>query len=277
MITTSPTYFASGSNRPADIRGLAAVGHPIGVAVPELSPNALRELEATAGAVPVFVDSGAFSEVRFTSSGPEIIRPITDAKWRHVFRVYFRLARALGSALHVVAPDCVGFQGETLVRLRKWAPALRELRKLGVHVLVPIQKGSMSQADFDAAVSSVLGFSDYTRALPCKKGATTLDELAAFVSAVRPARLHLLGMGIKNRNMSKAIAAVSELSPETELTCDSNWIAANVGRGRKPRLLTRCRDKASALIAAGVSSLHVQELAIMLAFGVELEPATAAA
>jgi len=31
------------------------------------------------------------------------------------------------------------------------------------------------------------------------------------------------------------------------------------------------------LIAAGVSSLHVQELAIMLAFGVELEPATAAA
>ena len=262
----TPTYFASGSNRSSDIRGFASVGHPIGVAVPELSPKAIEELEATAGSIPVFVDSGAFSEVRFGANGPEVVKPITDAAWETIIRLYFRLGHALGSSLFVVAPDCVGFQGETLRRLANHAAALRGLRAMGVNVLVPIQKGAMSQADFDAEVTAVLGFSDYVRALPCKKGATTLEELAAFVATVKPARLHLLGMGLKNTNMARALELVAELSPETELSCDSNWITANVGRGRSPRLLTRCRDWAASIIAAGnAPGMSVQELGLVLA------------
>lgn len=274
---TAPLYYASGANRPADIRGFAAVGHAIGVAVPELSPAAIAELEALAGrGVPVFVDSGAFSEVRFGDHGPEIVKPITDERWAAIVSLYQRLGRALGSSLSVVAPDCIGNQTETLRRLALHAPALRELHESGVRVLVPIQKGALSQADFDAECSAVLGFGDYVRALPCKKGATTLDELEAFVADVRPRRLHLLGMGIKNRNMKKARAAVARRSPLTELTCDSNWIAANVGRGKRPRLLTRCRDIAARMVAAGEAFGVVQELGIILAFGGVIEPASRA-
>jgi hypothetical protein len=266
------TYFASGSNRPADIRGFARIGHAIGVAADEVSATAENELMSLAGmGVEVFVDSGAFSEVEFNPAkmGFDVVKPIDAADWQERLDLYARLGAVLGSQLHVVAPDMVGNQVVTLQRLAKYAEEMRALRSLGCHILVPIQKGAMSQVEFDKKVEAVLGFNDYVRALPCKKGATTVDELRAFCAARKPAKLHLLGLGVKNRQADDFLAVIAEESPDSIVTMDSNKIAASVGRGNgKPRILTAARDMAEKLIAAGRSAItHVQELAIVLAFG----------
>jgi hypothetical protein len=265
-----PIYFASGSSRPADIRGFAAVGHPIGVAAPELSENAIVELIALRGrGVPVFVDSGAFSEVVFGPTGPRVVAPISDASWRERLALYRRLAVALGPAVSLVAPDRIGDQEETLRRLVAFASELRELRDLGARILVPIQKGRRAQADFVRDVEHALGFSDFVHAIPSKKHATTLDELAAYVAAVRPRAVHLLGLGIRNASAPAALRIIERFSPGAAVSLDSNLIAANVGRGgSKPRRLTAARDRATALIAGGATGyLSAQELGIILAFG----------
>lgn len=259
--------FASGSNRPADIRGFASIGHAIGVTASELSENAIREIEALAGTgIAVFVDSGAFSEIEFTSEGPCVVRPINELGWNERFALYARLARALGSQVYLVAPDRIGDQEHTLSLLTQRARELASLAALGAVVLVPIQKGLLSQADFFAAVSEVLSF-PFTPAIPSKKNATTMVELEAFVRDVHPASIHLLGLGPNNVKASRALGIIETMSPGCRVSLDANKIAANVGR--KPlRRLTAARDRAAQLIASGVSGfLSVQELGILLAFG----------
>jgi hypothetical protein len=141
--------FASGSNHAGEIRGWASIGQDIGVAAPEVNEAAIVELEALAGSdIAVFVDSGAFSEVNFTEAGPVVVKPITDAEWRKRLALYKRLARSLAGQLHVVAPDRVGDQTLTLARLDRYKTELREIAALGAHILVPTQKGALSQGDF---------------------------------------------------------------------------------------------------------------------------------
>jgi hypothetical protein len=261
----SPLYFASGSNRAADVRGFSAVGQAIGVAAPEVSPAA--EAAIIASSVPVFVDSGAFSEVRFTPAGVVVVKAITDAEWRKRLALYLRLARAMGSRLSVVAPDRIGDQELTLERLTTYAPELEAIAALGARVLVPIQKGAMSQAMFVRDVQAVLRF-DFVHAIPSKKEATTMAELEAYVTEVRPAAVHLLGLGIKNALASTALA-ILERAGVAVVSLDSNMIAANVGRSeRTPRRLTAARDRAAGIIARGETAItSAQELGIILAFG----------
>lgn len=277
-VAGAAVYFASGSSRPADIRGFGAIGQAIGVAAPELGPKAEAELFALAGSgIPVFVDSGAFSEVEFGATGPVVAHPISAAEWTKRLNLYGRLAAAYSAVdaahdLYLVAPDMVGFQDATLDRLTTYKAEVQALIGLGVNVLVVSQKGRLSQADFDAQVETVLGSSDYVRALPCNKGATTATEIAAFCQARKPAKLHLLGMGPKSRGVEKALEAIKATSPSTVVYLDSNLITSAVGRtngkGGAPRLLTAARDAAKALIEAGRSAIKdVQELGIILAWG----------
>lgn len=172
-----PVCFASGSNRPSDIRGFAAIERAIGVAVPELSPESVRELIALAGrGLPVFVDSGAFSEVEFGPAGPVVVRPLTTRDWERIFTLYRRLAAALGSDVYLVACDRIGDQEHSLALLTAWEHEIRELAALGANVLVPIQKGTRSQAEYHRDVERVLAGVDFIPAIPSKKNATTVDE-----------------------------------------------------------------------------------------------------
>lgn len=278
--------FASGSNRPADIRGFAAIDRALGVAVPELSPEAVRELEALAGrGIPVFVDSGAFSEVEFTVAGPVVVRPLTTDDWQRIFDLYRRLAVALGSDVYVVACDRIGDQEHSLALLTAWEHEIRELAALGANVLVPIQKGTRSQVEYHRDVERVLAGVDFVPAIPSKKNATTVEELADYVAVIRPRRIHLLGLGTKNRNAEASLRCIEELSPGCAVTLDANLIAASVGRsngpGGGPRVLTAARDRARALLDAGQAPARfaVQELGIILAFGEprHIEAATLAA
>lgn len=83
--------------------------------------------------------------------------------------------------------------------------------------------------------------------------------------------------GVQNAIAPAVIALIDEIVPGASVAFDSNLIRANVGRGRAPRKLTRARDEASRLIAAGAPFGSAQELGIVLAFGSELDAARARA
>ncbi|TAL40471.1 MAG: hypothetical protein EPN91_13150 [Salinibacterium sp.] len=251
-IQPRPVWFASGSSRVADIRGWADARAPIGVTALVLtakgwriglSEDVLRTLGALRG-IPVFVDSGAFSEVRFQRAGPPIVvRPLDDGDWRQVIALYSRLVATLGAQVYVVAPDRVGDQDVTLARLTTYAAELRALRDQGANVLVAIQRGELAAADFYRRVVAVLGF-EAIPALPAMKAAMTPAEVLAFVREVKPARVHLLGMGARNRKFDGILRSLRDASPTTAVSLDSNRIVAAVGRGRSPRKLTRAQDVA---------------------------------
>ena len=208
------------------------------------------------GDVLVFVDSGAFSEVRFSSElgGFEVVKEITDADWRERLALYRRLAESLGSSLFCVAPDQVGSQSTTLERLERYAPEVRELHELGARVLVAVQKGELSQVAFARRVDEILGFSSWVPALPCKKAATSSEEVATFVAVRAPAHVHLLGLGIRNRNVRAYLAPFA--GSTTSVSLDSCWIAANVGREKRKdgsvrtRRYTHARDVAGRVLSA---------------------------
>lgn len=268
-------YFLSGSNRPGEIQGLAELGQDIGLAAPEVSPEAEAILGQLAGHdVLVFLDSGAFSEVKFSpaAGGFVIDKLITDSEWRKRLDLYKRLGRKLGSSLVAVAPDRVGSQVETLERLARYRDDLLELRAMGVRLLVAIQKGEVSQAEFSQQVDETLGFADWIPALPCKKAATTAEECAEFVRVRAPKHVHLLGLGIRNQSIHKYLRGF--VGTTTSVSLDSNWITASVGRTNGPqngpRRYTRARDLAKvALGSLAATAGQVARAALLVAFGLD--------
>jgi hypothetical protein len=146
--------FASGASMPADIEGFGNVGFHVGVVAPLVKASAERALLNLPPSVHMFLDSGAFSEVSFASGKPVVVAPITD--WPARLALYLRLARALGSRLHVVAPDQVGDQAATLRRLRIYAPEMRAVAAAGAEVLLPLQPGPMSFLDFERSTPAWL-------------------------------------------------------------------------------------------------------------------------
>ncbi|HZJ67665.1 MAG TPA: hypothetical protein VFD36_29380 [Kofleriaceae bacterium] len=266
-------YFASGSNHEGEIEALADLGHDVGVSARELGPSGEAALGKLAGTdIQVFVDSGAFAEVTFETDGPRVVSPMTPVKWRRVIGLYRRLAAVLADQLHVVAPDRVGCQETTLARLADYAEDMRELHAQGVRVLVPVQKGALSQAAFYRRACEILGF-EAIPSLPCMKAATTPEEAAAFAREIQPRQLHLLGVG-RSERAQKLVAAVVEASPDTHVQLDAVLIKSLVnrtgGRGGRPRVLTAANDLAIQL-ARTVSCLATvaarKYLGLVLALG----------
>lgn len=258
-------HFASGSNHAGEIRGFAALRKPVGAAVATIAfPGRKRKeptvdylarggqprwaplctsaceqalIETARKGVPIFMDSGAFSEVEFGARGPVTVLPIEDAEWQKRLALYDRLVDGAGKharLVNVVAPDKVGFQGETLRRLTRYAPRVRELAAKGATILVPLQKGDLDLSAFHDAVTEALGFSGWVPAIPMKKAATTPKELESYLSEKRPARVHLLGVGPRSRIAPEVAAAALDASPSTRVQMDSVLLRAVVGRGKGP-------------------------------------------
>lgn len=170
----TPLYFASGVSAPADLRGFARIGHPLGVSLPALSAPAIRSRRW----------------------------PACDAGHRSV----------------------------------------RKVRRLGARVIVPIQRGALTAAAFDRACGEALGFTDYVRAIPGNKAAMPPAELERYLREARPAAVHVLGCGPRSPRFTALADVLRRLAPGAAISCDSNLIAAHVGRGNGPgggpRLLT---------------------------------------
>jgi len=226
------TSFWSGSNHAGEIEGVALSGEDVGVAANVIGETAIAALESLAGTgTRVFLDSGAFTEVEFGADGPQVVRPISDAEWVRRMELYRRLARALGPQLYAVAPDQLGNQPATLARLERYRDAIADVRAMGARVLVVLQGGGDELATFDAAASEALGFSDYVRAVPMKKGRTAISAILGLLSSRPVERLHLLGLGPKAAAWDATVEAIHAAAPAVELSADSCRIKAAVGRG----------------------------------------------
>ena len=106
------TYFASGATMSVDLLGFADINHPAGITVDIMNKESHAAVLSLAGTgLKIFIDSGAFSEVKVNEKGKiEVVRPIDEAEWRRRIGVYRGLAKRLKSQLYVVAPDRVGSQ-----------------------------------------------------------------------------------------------------------------------------------------------------------------------
>jgi len=287
-------HFASGSNHPGEIRGFAALNKPVGVSVAvlrlrdqKLHPRESREdykarggrfawsvmcktdcqdalIEAVQAGVPVFLDSGAFSEIDFGSRGPFDVAPITDKDWRGRLAIYERIVDAVGPSkaalVNVVAPDKVADQQETLRRMRRYAPTIRRLHDKGATVLVPLQQGNpeyggLALPAFHDEAAKALGirrWSDrWVPALPMKKDATSPANLEHYLRSRRPRRVHLLGVGPTNDNAAAIASAIRRGSPSTIVQGDSVIIRAGVGRASGVKPLTAAQDAARGEALAG--------------------------
>lgn len=258
------TFFASGSSHSGEIRALSLVpGANVGVVAADVAPErvlASAELERFAETGrKVFIDSGAFSEIKFGPAGPVVVKPLTDEHWEKVFAVYVEQAMIHGPNCFVVAPDKVAFQAESLERLAAYASRVREVHDLGATVLVPIQKGELSMADFYRRAAAILNDGDlfgveFVPSIPMKKDATSLEDLAEFCREINPSAIHLLGIAPDTKNGQAAIETVRENAPGCAISCDAclikRWVGKSNGRGGQPRRVTALND------------LHVEKLAL---------------
>lgn len=264
-------YFASGSNRAPEVRGLVMSGMNVGVSAPEIGPSTEAELATLAGGpTQVFIDSGAFGEIDFKNGPPKVKKLITEVEWGKRLAKYKRLATVLGSQLYCVAPDMVAFQKETLERLTKYAPVMKELMELGANVIVPVQKGELSMAEFAERAAAILGTEEVIWGIPSKKDATSIEDVTEFATHLwlkaKPTRVHLLGLGPQGKRYMAVYNAVVLNSPWTTVFSDSVRIAAMAGNGtvrkdgtRKPRVLTAAQNAVVAEAAAQGKTVTVFE------------------
>lgn len=248
-------YFASGSNHPGEILGLADAGVDIGVAVHELRAGGAEAIAAAVAANPtirVFVDSGAFSEVAFEGGVPVVARPISPTEWRWRLELYRQLAALVGEQLYVVAPDCIAHQAETLYRMSAFAAQVQAVAALGANVLVPMQRGELGPGEFWQLAVEALGvpLEQLIPAIPMKKDATSDADLALFIREVRPWAVHLLGLGPSS---PRFLDVLGQIPGDIEVMCDSVLVTSLVGRtngrGGEPRALTEAQDDVAAELA----------------------------
>jgi len=254
VIPKGVTYFASGSeDSPGTIHGMAKLGIGVGVTVENCRAGsqcylAVKQLKR--GKAPVFVDSGAFSEVAFDErSGKLRLVPgkeITHEEWLEILSAYEDFVQALGGRVYLVAPDLVGSQEGTRKRMKRYAPQVREAARHGAKILVPVQRGRKSGAQFYKEMLGILKIptAQAVAAIPMKKGAASLEDLEEFLRSARKLKaIHLLGVGPGRKDISKdragtgsvtaeeVIARVRQLAPRVKISCDSVLVKRGVGRG----------------------------------------------
>ncbi len=263
-------HFASGVNHAGEVRGLAMSGRHYGITANRASAELLREVEAVNhnGGPRLFVDSGAFSEVKFGPGGPRVVKAITDEEWRRRLKLYAVLAKMYGPRCYLVAPDQVGNQQVTLERLARYAPQIALCASLRAHIIVPVQKGALPMSEFYRQACAILGLRNAPIAgVPMKKDATSLAQLAELVDsmpwhAVKEyassaahdgCRIHLLGLGPESKRWPSVLRTIKSRRPNASITSDSVTVRRLAGRtnGPKggPRVLTKYNDEARAILA----------------------------
>lgn len=251
-------HFASGVNHRGEVRGFALSGRHLGITATEVGPELLAELELFSGPglMRIFVDSGAFSEVKWSAEEGRLVvkRPITDAQWEERFDLYMKIATWFRTRAYLVAPDLVGDQEATLARLQRWAPRVAACAALRAQIIVPVQKGALPMSAMYRRACEILGLTDAPIAgIPMKKDATSLTDLAELVDSMPwyGARFHLLGLGPESKRFAAAVRCIKSRRPNAVITSDSVTVRRLVGRtngrGGGPRALTKYQDEARTL------------------------------
>lgn len=255
-LTQANQHFASGVNAPGELEGLARSARNFGITATEVRPPLLEMLERLSfnGGPKLFVDSGAFSEVKFHKDGPPTVsKAITDAEWKKRLDLYEWCAMTYGPRCYLVAPDRVGDQQVTLDRLAKYGARIAACAARRANIIVPIQKGKLPMSVFAVRALGILGLRERPIiGVPMKKDATSNAQLTELVDSLPwyDVRIHLLGIGPESPRFAKAIEIIKGLRPNAAITSDSVTIRRLVGRsngrGGGPRALTKYQDEARA-------------------------------
>lgn len=224
--------FASGLNGEGKLRGFAQKGLGLGVlaTMSERNMNVCLQLGAERSNT-IFVDSGAFGEMKVINGQLAWPQPITDNDWAEIFSSYERLAQVYGSRMLFVAPDRVGCQETTLERLKKYAEQVKAIAATGAVPIVVIQGGAKSLVDFYDEVKAAVGDIKFSVGIPCKKAATELDAFEELCKARGHEfkAIHLLGLGANAKKFNGFARAAKTYAPLARLTHDSVIHRAHVG------------------------------------------------
>lgn len=234
------TIYRSGASAKWDFLGYRYARSPVGITATELPsrvvPYVVQYLDDHGE---VFVDSGAFGRFRQGQS--------LDFE-TEVFPLYEELLAATTrpQGLLLVAPDIVGAQAESLALQTAHAERLRRWCETGASVIFPIQEGHANPVAAYTAIAKLLGNLPFVVGIPSNAKAWSADDLVRFVKAVRPSRIHLLGLSatVKARQWALKVQCAS---PETQVTCDACQIIAHAGQGR--RLTDRCQSRMDAVLS----------------------------
>jgi len=252
-------YFPSGSNRVCDFIGFLDAQMAPGVTVSEIGDAEFSQEESLEmliegcleNNIPVFVDSGAFSEVEFQPGrGLVPVRPIDDSEWKHRLDIYKKIAERLGNLAYLVAPDQVGNQEVTLARLAQYKEDVQDLIAYGANVMIVLQGGDQDLDSFRQAALDALdvAHNDVMIALPMAKGATQDDKIIELLEAYQPQTLHLLGLGPNSRRLADVVSIIEDLAPACLISHDSCYIRQHAGykdRAKSnPKALTGARMEA---------------------------------
>lgn len=230
------TVFASGMNRLADLNAGMIARVPLGVDVSRISKAVIEKI--CAGDIPVLLDSGAFGEVAIRNGHVSVVHAISEREWTRRLAVYLRIAKALcpkNVSVIAVAPDRVGSQEITLKRLSHYRNEVRQLSAAGATILVPLQCGQLSFADFFLKAKDVLGV-EVLPGLPMNKAAASCDAVVEFVQSTSVTQVHFLGMGAANRKARPLIRVLQQMCPNLRISMDANSIRAAVGARRNVTL-----------------------------------------
>jgi hypothetical protein len=218
-------HFVSGVKNPKEVELMLATSRPFGVTLGEcgkpcmaLVTSAYKGFSRHQGLPPLFIDTGAFGEVRGLA--------ITHRDWVHKLDTVYQLASRAGpnaTLLYAVAPDKVGDQAQTLARLRHYRPKVKQIQNTGAHVIVGLQPGALSLSQMHDEVDQILG-GDWLPGIPMtNRSGMTQQIFEDYLREKKPARIHLLGAGPRSQRLKKwGYKALRELSPRTRVQMDTS-------------------------------------------------------
>ena len=259
--------YASGLS-PGRMTGFAEAGYGIGISLGDTSIRTkktyLAYLREANRVWEVFdfpglmIDCGSVQETDLRTR--RVVAPISDAVMDQRMDWYIEAARLLGSGAKLVTPDKIFDQEETVRRFERQVPKLRTAIRYGAVLFLAVQSGRLSLEQMDKQLRKILGSKwsspsskkrwreKVVTAIPMRQGATPVNELYAFVKKVKPAQVHLLGIGPKNRRLPGVLSEISRLSPKTRVSIDANLHRAKVGR-----------DPYAGILASSKESVRVQQ------------------
>lgn len=242
---TTHTFFPSGMGNRADFAACLKAGLPAGVSIMGVSqPVKDMIVEHNRAGGKLFVDSGVFSA---TPDFQQVMNSYQELAWR----------LPNPELASFVAPDALEDMAKTARLQIVHLNALRLLLELGVQVIFPFQRGwpiAAYEHHYKHLVEA-LG-PKITIGLPCGKYPWTVKEVGALANALRPYRVHLLG--VSGQRAWDYIEAITWVSPETTTSSDANRIRAKLGPGRE--LTKAVAEEAERLRIEGAVSFFADHL-----------------
>ena len=104
--------------------------------------------------------------------------------------------------------------------------------------------GALTLPQAHREVTKILKTDRWTPALPFQAEAISDEEFGAYLAAVRPNRVHLLGIGPDSKRANNVVFQIKTNSPGTAVQMDSTVIRGRVGRARGIGPYTAAQDAA---------------------------------